>query len=505
MAGSILNPGVLQPNQGGLFGNYSVPAGGIFAALMDAGSRLSGSGTTDNFARYHAGQQDTQARQQLIQGLTSSDPATRQQAYALAALNGIDTKPFEQQQATQALPKLLQSMQATTQDVPNLPAPMPNGVALPPTMSALQIPGKNLSDALTASGSPELQAQYAPQIIQDTLQRQEKAVRPATLEEKIAAGLDPKTPAQVNSYGQITPITDPNQVTAYQAAELKHGDQVFGETQRHNRQTEATSAANAQNNNPFGKGMTGKAYAVLSEGAKDPAKRGTPEYMTAWQILSKPHVDPDSGTIVYPDLSAYQPPTGMAAQGGQPQQPRITAFAPPNPSQAAAASAGYANRLADASKQIDANESALTSLSQHAKAAVPVVGNYFVSPEYQQGDQAERNFINAQLRRESGAAIAESEFANARKQYIPQPGDSKQVLDQKRAARAMAARNMQLSAGNTLLPPGVFQNASPPRNAPTLPQEQGFGTPAPTANLPRLPAKAGAKIIRYDAQGNRLP
>jgi len=37
------------------------------------------------------------------------------------------------------------------------------------------------------------------------------------------------------------------------------------------------------------------------------------------------------------------------------------------------------------------------------------------------------------LRKESGAAIAASEFDNAEKQYFPQPGDSDQVISQKRA------------------------------------------------------------------------
>src|SRR5574341_283372 len=40
------------------------------------------------------------------------------------------------------------------------------------------------------------------------------------------------------------------------------------------------------------------------------------------------------------------------------------------------------------------------------------------TPEQQQVDQAQRDFINAVLRRESGAAISPSEFDNARKQYF---------------------------------------------------------------------------------------
>lgn len=65
-------------------------------------------------------------------------------------------------------------------------------------------------------------------------------------------------------------------------------------------------------------------------------------------------------------------------------------------------------------------------------------------------DQAQRNFINATLRRESGAAIAESEFENARLQYIPQPGDRQLTLEQKRRNRETVT-NFLLQEGAPVL------------------------------------------------------
>lgn len=65
-------------------------------------------------------------------------------------------------------------------------------------------------------------------------------------------------------------------------------------------------------------------------------------------------------------------------------------------------------------------------------------------PERQMLDQSKRDFINATLRRESGAVIADSEFANAEKQYFPQVGDSKEVIAQKRANREAAIRGVQI-------------------------------------------------------------
>lgn len=68
--------------------------------------------------------------------------------------------------------------------------------------------------------------------------------------------------------------------------------------------------------------------------------------------------------------------------------------------------------------------------------------NWTQSPEQQQVEQAQRDFLNAVLRRESGAAIGASEFANAVKQYFPQPGDSPAVIQQKARNRANATRLM---------------------------------------------------------------
>lgn len=60
----------------------------------------------------------------------------------------------------------------------------------------------------------------------------------------------------------------------------------------------------------------------------------------------------------------------------------------------------------------------------------------------QQVEQAQRDFINAVLRRESGAVIADTEFANARKQYFPQPGDSAAVIEQKKRNRDLAVQGI---------------------------------------------------------------
>lgn len=85
-------------------------------------------------------------------------------------------------------------------------------------------------------------------------------------------------------------------------------------------------------------------------------------------------------------------------------------------------------------------------------AAVNVAPTWLGGPNaaQQQVEQAQRDFINAVLRKESGAVIAESEFANARRQYFPQVGDSPEVIAQKAAARRAAIAGLSQAAGPAL-------------------------------------------------------
>jgi hypothetical protein len=81
-----------------------------------------------------------------------------------------------------------------------------------------------------------------------------------------------------------------------------------------------------------------------------------------------------------------------------------------------------------------------------------LVGYNVRSPEFQKYDQARRDFINAQLRRESGAVISAQEFDNANKQYFPVPGDTQEVLRQKAMNRRAAIEAMGRDGGPSYAP-----------------------------------------------------
>jgi len=152
-------------------------------------------------------------------------------------------------------------------------------------------------------------------------------------------------------------------------------------------------------------------------------------------------------------------------------------------------SASFADRAAEADRILGGlkyNPAAINS--KNAVEGVPLIGGALgaatntlaLSAQDQQAEQAQRDFINAVLRQESGAAIGASEFDNARKQYFPQPGDSKEVIAQKAANRKTAIAGLQRSAGPSYKAP----NASVKGAAPALKNAKGW-------------------VLHTDAQGNR--
>lgn len=137
-------------------------------------------------------------------------------------------------------------------------------------------------------------------------------------------------------------------------------------------------------------------------------------------------------------------------------QEQTNPFSPGKQNENQSKDSGFATRMFQAEKTLRETEGAGTSLGQTALSKVPIAGNYMVSDDFQRFDQAKRNFVNSVLRRESGAAISESEFQNAEKQYFPQPGDSAAKLKEKRQNRADAIRSVAGGGGPSYRPPFNF-------------------------------------------------
>ena len=189
-------------------------------------------------------------------------------------------------------------------------------------------------------------------------------------------------------------------------------------------------------------------------------------------------VDQQSAGVLRNNLAGAAPagiPVNAMLTGGQPPQapaagPTVAAANAaaaqqnvPRPANAKgltevqAKSTGFANRAAQAHSIINivgANGEIQPGLFKRSLEAVPLIGeglgtmaNITQSDAEQQVEQAQRNFVNAILRQESGAAVNQSEFDNARKQYFPQPGDGPKVIEQKKQNREMAIKSLEIAAG----------------------------------------------------------
>lgn len=133
----------------------------------------------------------------------------------------------------------------------------------------------------------------------------------------------------------------------------------------------------------------------------------------------------------------------------------------------------FGSRMQDADKilnNLSAKGIDMPSVAKRAAESVPGLGgalgalanSTIVSPDQQSVEQAQRDFVNAVLRRESGAAIAPSEFESAQKQYFPSVGDSAQVKKQKAANRSLAIKGLLVE-----VPAGQREAISKPAAAAT--------------------------------------
>lgn len=152
-------------------------------------------------------------------------------------------------------------------------------------------------------------------------------------------------------------------------------------------------------------------------------------------------------------VTEIDPVTGEQVTSVVPRKPgEVSRRPPPDANQAQTTAGTYATRVEQAEHTLTQLQPAIQGmnlLSFTAQLKLPAAAQ---SAEMQSYMQAARNFVNALLRRESGAVISPSEFAEARQQYLPQPGDTNEVLQQKALNRRIVFDGLKMAAGRAYAP-----------------------------------------------------
>ncbi len=110
-------------------------------------------------------------------------------------------------------------------------------------------------------------------------------------------------------------------------------------------------------------------------------------------------------------------------------------------------SALFASRVQKANEKLLEHQNEFSEINQLGQFAP----NFMKSENRKVFEQNTKDFINAVLRRESGAVIADSEFANAELQYIPKAGDTEEVLMQKAESRRIVEQALAQQGGAEFL------------------------------------------------------
>jgi len=250
-------------------------------------------------------------------------------------------------------------------------------------------------------------------------------IKPEMVDKVLASA--PQDPAQIPAW------LDQQRNAAMSAKEqvaARQQQQTFGETVRSNKASEANAAGQLA----VSRGNLGLAQQRLSFDRQAP--RG--------QV-----VQTDTGPIL------VDPRTGQSQPVMRDGKPVTSAKAP---TEFQGKSAAFGARAEEADKVLAGLTGKYSPAAINSKTSVentPLIGGilgsaankFALNDSDQRAEQAQRDFINAVLRQESGAAIGASEFDNARKQYFPQPGDGKGVIEQKSKNRKLAIQGLKKNAG----------------------------------------------------------
>lgn len=137
----------------------------------------------------------------------------------------------------------------------------------------------------------------------------------------------------------------------------------------------------------------------------------------------------------------------------------------------------YARRMEQASSVIDQLADTGYNRASTVQGLKTYLPRQLQGEELKKQEQAERNFVNAVLRKESGAAISPTEFESASLQYFPRAGDTPDVLAQKKQNRDQAVAGIRAAAGRAWDKTPEVALASSKKNDSPLSENKAIAAP----------------------------
>ncbi len=334
---------------------------------------------------------------------------------------------------------------------PAVPVSSPMAAPQPTPAPSVASPAPTQTAAPAASPQPQISTQQLIAAINNPwLSDSQRAIAQSLLEQQMQAN-DPLRQLQIQKLRK--------EVEGSGAGEVKiAGDRAFL-IKPDGSVTDVTPSLDGQKTNGFR--FTGSSVEAQALNGLIDSGQITPEQ--AQQLGAGKTITGPNGEIIF---MTPQGVFGQPAQGGSPQPitqdqpspapaPRTNIpITEPKVTLDEKKAMTFADRMVTSGDIIDKFGAAGTDKAEVMKSQIPFgIGNMIVGEDFQKFDQARRDFINAQLRRESGAVISDQEFDNANKQYFPQPGDTPEVLMQKAENRRIAIEGMIRDGGPTYKPP----------------------------------------------------
>ncbi len=141
----------------------------------------------------------------------------------------------------------------------------------------------------------------------------------------------------------------------------------------------------------------------------------------------------------------------------------------------------YLTRGAGALPVLDEMGAALTDPVQQVMGVDPTgVVRGQQEPAFQQAEQAGREFLASVLRKDTGAAVTPSEMDTYGNMYLPKPGDTPELLAQKKGARQRALKAIELGIPSAAIVEMENRGALPGRGSDAPAGEAPAGFPDPS-------------------------